>query len=187
MRGVVLFLKRLIRNYSQLVFLALSEVWLEGLNGVYRQPSKKPVIFYRQPSKSQCNINRQNVSGYFKSHYFDEILAPEESLHLKNQGPCCQKHTHSLFLSLWTLQDLTTSNICKLYLWKTKGTSKTQQLNINLLVNIYLSSWTKFSVDNRQRSKSLQRYHHAHLVRPSTILALITSMTGAWIKIFTKF
>ena len=108
MRGVVLFLKRLIRNYSQLVLLALSEVWLEGLNGVYRQPSKKPLIFYRQPSKSQSNINRQNVSGYFKSHYFDEILAPEESLHLKNHGPCCQKHPHSLFLSLWTLQDLTT-------------------------------------------------------------------------------
>ena len=100
MRGVVLFLKRLIRNYSQLVLLALSEVWLEGLNGVYRQPSKKPLIFYRQPSKSQSNINRQNVSGYFKSHYFDEILAPEESLHLKNHGSCCQKHTHSLFLSL---------------------------------------------------------------------------------------
>ena len=108
MRGVVLFLKRLIRNYSQLVLLALSEVWLEGLNGVYRQPSKKPVIFYRQPSRSQSNINRQNVSGYFKSHYFDEILAPEESLHLENHGPCCQKHPHSLFLSLWTLQDLTT-------------------------------------------------------------------------------
>ena len=52
MRGVVLFLKRLIRNYSQLVLLALSEVWLEGLNGVYRQPSKKPVIF---------TVNRQKV------------------------------------------------------------------------------------------------------------------------------
>ena len=99
MRGVVLFLKRLIRNYSQLVLLALSEVWLEGLNGVYRQPSKKPVIFYRQPSKSQSNINRQNVSGYFKSHYFDKILAPEESLPLKNHGPCCQK-TPTLSLSL---------------------------------------------------------------------------------------
>ena len=46
------------------------------------------------------NINRQNVSGYFKSLYFDEILAPEEYFHLKNHGPCCQKHPHSLFLSL---------------------------------------------------------------------------------------
>ena len=99
MRGVVLFLKRLIRNYSQLVLLALSEVWLEGLNGVYRQPSKKPLIFYRQPSKSQSNINRQNVSGYFKSHYFDEILAPEESLHLKKPRAMLSK-THTLSLSL---------------------------------------------------------------------------------------
>ena len=54
----------------------------------------------RQKVRVIQDINRQNVSGYFKSHYFDEILAPEESLHLKNHGPCCQKHPHSLFLSL---------------------------------------------------------------------------------------
>ena len=30
----------------------------------------KRVFFYRQPSKMQSNINRQNVSRYCKSHYF---------------------------------------------------------------------------------------------------------------------
>ena len=33
------------------------------------RPSRK-VIFYLQPSEMQSNINRQNVSMYFKSHYF---------------------------------------------------------------------------------------------------------------------
>ena len=34
-----------------------------------RQPSEK-VIFYRQQSKMQIEITRQNSSWYFKSHYF---------------------------------------------------------------------------------------------------------------------
>ena len=50
MRGVVLFLKRLIRNYSQLVLLALSEVWQEG-----------PVMatVSRQKSRLFFTVNRQ--------------------------------------------------------------------------------------------------------------------------------
>ena len=38
------------------------------------RPSRK-VIFHLQPSEMQSNINRQNVSMYFKSHYFQLIFA----------------------------------------------------------------------------------------------------------------
>ena len=31
---------------------------------------QKSFLFYRQPSKMQIKINHQNVSWYFKSHYF---------------------------------------------------------------------------------------------------------------------
>ena len=58
---------------------SFEEVKVGGLNGVnrFRQtglkvnrlPSKK-IILHRQPSIIQSDINRQNVSRYFKSHYF---------------------------------------------------------------------------------------------------------------------
>ena len=65
-----------------------------------RQPSKK-VIFYRQPTKMQCNMKCQNVSDLAISDDLHGLLAPEESLNWKNQFPCSQKH------SLLKLQDLT--------------------------------------------------------------------------------
>ena len=59
---------------------------------VNRQPSNrlkfncktsKKVLFYRQPSKMQNNINRQNVSRHFKKVTFSAdllgLLASEES------------------------------------------------------------------------------------------------------------
>ena len=46
------------------------------------KPSKK-VLFYRQPSKMQININRQKVSRHFKNVTFSAdlhgLLASEES------------------------------------------------------------------------------------------------------------
>ena len=50
-----------------------------GLN-FNRQKVVKKVIFHLQPAKMQIDINRQNVSKYFKSL----LLAPEESLNWKN-------------------------------------------------------------------------------------------------------
>ena len=47
---------------------------------VSRQKSRLFFTVSRQKVRVIQDINRQNVSGYFKSHYFDEILAPEESL-----------------------------------------------------------------------------------------------------------
>ena len=44
-------------------------LFFEGLNEVNRQPSHG-LKFNRQPSKMQSSINRQEVSRYFKSHYF---------------------------------------------------------------------------------------------------------------------
>ena len=100
--GVVFFLKRLIRNYSQLVLLALSEVWLEDLNGVYRQPSKKPVIFYR-PSKIQSNINRQNQDKTFQGISNLTISTkfwPLKNLFTWKTTGHVVKNTHTLSFSL---------------------------------------------------------------------------------------
>ena len=39
-------------------------------------------------------------------------------------------------------------------MWKSKATSKTQQVIVNYTeVNIYFNSWTKFSLNNGQPSK----------------------------------
>ena len=52
---------------------------MKGLNGVYGQPSNglkinrlqsEKVIFYRQRSKMQVKINRQQALKYVNSHYF---------------------------------------------------------------------------------------------------------------------
>ena len=52
---------------------------MEGLNGPYGQPSNGlkinslqsgKVIFYRQRSKMQVKINRQQALKYVNSHYF---------------------------------------------------------------------------------------------------------------------
>ena len=52
---------------------------MEGLNGPYGQPSNGlkinclqsgKVIFYRQRSKMQVRINRQQALKYVNSHYF---------------------------------------------------------------------------------------------------------------------
>ena len=61
------------------------------------RPSKK-VIFYRQLSKMQSNTvltvkTFQGISNLTLSADLHRLLAPEESLHLKNHGPCCQKHS----------------------------------------------------------------------------------------------
>ena len=45
-------------------------------------------FFYRQPSKMHSNINRHNVLTI--SADLHGLLAPEESLHLKNHWPYCQ-------------------------------------------------------------------------------------------------
>ena len=65
----------------------------EGLNGVYRQPSKglKKYIFFTV-NRQKCKlleINHQNVSKYLKSHTISADLhvipAPGEFLIWKNQ------------------------------------------------------------------------------------------------------
>ena len=68
--------------------------------------------------------------------------------------------------SLWTLQDFTTLTWLYLkifwnfYMWKAKTTSDTQNLLlIDTEVNIYLKSWTKFSLNNRQPPKALKFNH----------------------------
>ena len=79
----------------------------------------------------QSSINHQNVSRYFTiSTDLHGLLAPEESLHLKNHGPCCQKH----FLSehYKTLQICYICKYLEILYAKGQGNLQRQQLNINL-------------------------------------------------------
>ena len=57
-----------VRRLPQCSVVRLTVSRQTGLKFNHR-PSRK-VIFYLQPSEMQSNINRQNVSMYFKSHYF---------------------------------------------------------------------------------------------------------------------
>ena len=57
-----------VHRLPQCSFVSLTVSRQTGLKFNHR-PSRK-VIFYLQPSEMQSNINRQNVSMYFKSHYF---------------------------------------------------------------------------------------------------------------------
>ena len=88
----------------------------EGLNGVYRQPSKGlKKFFFFTVNRQKCKlleINHQNVSKYLKSHTISVdlhvISAPGEFLIWKNQFPNVLKKT--LFRHYNTLE--------LLYVWK---------------------------------------------------------------------
>ena len=131
---------------SSTTFEKVSKGSSEGLNRINCQLSKdlkinlqpsRKVNFYHQLSKVKININLQNVSRCFKSHYFSSSSWDSSSWRIsKLEKPVLifQKH----FLS--TLQYPTTCLYLKIFVRGQK-----QLTLIHTEVNIYFYFWTWIS------------------------------------------
>ena len=136
-------------------------------------------------SQSNCRnfscsgINCQRVSRYIKSHYFSRLIISRTSVSwriYKVEKPVDIFSTLTLDITR-PYNLLISENISKCYTCERtrqpRKISKTQQLISIYTEVIYLNSWIKFPLTNRQTSKALKFNHQQSKLEknPSTVKA----------------
>ena len=106
----------------------------------------------------QSNINRQNVSRYFRSHHFSWSSRTFGSWGISSLEKTRAMLSKTLSLNI-TRPSLQLSYILKylesLYAKCQGNLQNNSWILIYTEANIYFNSWTKFSLNNRQPSKLL--------------------------------
>ena len=100
-------------------------------------------------------INRQKADQLIFTDFWllENLWTVKTSSHVRRRLSLdiTRLYNHDLVIS---------ENILKFHMWKARTTSDTQNLLlINAEVNIYLKSWTKFSLNNHQPPKALKFNH----------------------------
>ena len=130
---------------TDVLYFSFSRSTLANVFEKNEKKNKTTSICVQAINRQKCRliltiIKFSDISNFIISADLHGLRAPEESLNWKTQYTCSQKHTRK------TLQDLK----CLYF----KNTSKTRKsILIYTENNIYLNSWTKFLLDNRQPSK----------------------------------
>jgi len=135
----------------------------QPLNGLKsnRLPSKK-VIFYRQQSKMQININRQTFRGISNltiSSDLHGLLAPEASFKWTTSHVL-----KTLSLNITKLYNFLISLVKYFEILYLKGQVNLQNTTFIILiyteVNIFFNSWDNFSLNNGQPSNLPPHWEH---------------------------
>ena len=142
---------------------------------INRQPSEK-VIFYRQQSKMQIDINRKKASWYFKSHYFSESPRNSGSRRIPKLKKPVPLFSKTLF------QGITRPFWKYIEILQVKGQVNLQNTIVDInpyrsTVNMYFNIWTvcvsfRLINVNRKSWKKLPSSVKAdHPLKPSWVIS----------------